>query len=222
MSASRANARVELGDRLLEKVGVGVVARALGNAVDVLASQLTRFERAPDGRAVAVLLEDALVLAVDLARVEERKMGLPRGGTKRLSDGVELLKAWYQMSNLVTDGANHVEPVGNVDCLGDLLGRPLRRAPVQRRMASTRWLQRARERWQLLDSPVEGEALVDTPVEGANRLLNRRRNVRPVSHDDVDVLKLQSLERRPETCAKGRRAHERRLSLMPLREALRV
>uniref|UniRef100_A0A8R7QX84 Uncharacterized protein n=1 Tax=Triticum urartu TaxID=4572 RepID=A0A8R7QX84_TRIUA len=72
---------------------------------------------------------------------------------------------------LLDDGPDEVEPVRHPPGLGDLLRGPLARAPVER------------------------PPLIDHPVHGPHRLLDRRRRVGPVAVHDVDVLHVEPLER---------------------------
>lgn len=72
---------------------------------------------------------------------------------------------------LLDDRADQAQFVGDTPGFSDLAGGPFRGAPV------------------------EGLALVDDVVEGANDLLRRCVTVRPVRVDYVDVRQAQPLER---------------------------
>lgn len=71
---------------------------------------------------------------------------------------------------LLDDRADEIQAVGNPPRLRDLLSAPLAGPPVER------------------------PPLIDHVVHGPHRLLDRRRRVRPVAVDDVDVVHVQPLE----------------------------
>lgn len=98
--------RLQALDRVLEEVLVGGEARALGDAVVVLARQQAAGEGAPDGGAVVELVEQGLELDLEALAVEGVVLGL------------------------LGDGGDQVVLLGEPGGLGDLLGAPLAGAPV--------------------------------------------------------------------------------------------
>jgi len=98
--------RLELFDGALEEFGVCGEPRVFWDALVVLACQDARVERAPDGRAHLVVLEERGILLLEPLTVE----------------GVVL--------RLLHHGRNQVVLFGNVVCLLDAFGRPLGRTPV--------------------------------------------------------------------------------------------
>lgn len=98
--------RLQAVDRVREELLVGGEARALGDAVVVLARQQAAGERAPDGGAVVELVEQGLELDLEALAVEGVVLGL------------------------LGDGGDQVVLLGEPGGLGDLLGAPLAGAPV--------------------------------------------------------------------------------------------
>lgn len=98
--------RLQAVDRVREELLVGGEARALGDAVVVLARQQPAGEGAPDGGAVVELVEQGLELDLEALAVEGVVLGL------------------------LGDGGDQVVLLGEPGGLGDLLGAPLAGAPV--------------------------------------------------------------------------------------------
>jgi hypothetical protein len=117
-------------------------------------------------------------------------------GRRRIDCGKQAGRTWSQIGRIMLSRSAML--MASVICSAvhsDVPLQPERTLSRQRRGLGARTEDANRDR------PVEGEALVDAPVEGADRLLDRSRHVRPVGHDNVNILELEPLERRAETCA---------------------
>lgn len=152
---------VDLGDDLVE-LGLARALPPAGDELDLLGAREAR-----------VLGHAVLVLARQQALAQRREDGEPRPHLAvevRVLD-LDALARKHVVLGLLGDGAHEPEAVGVAPGLGDLVGVPHRRAPVQR-------LARA-----------------DEVVEGAHRLLHGCLSVCPVRVDDVYVVEAEALER---------------------------
>jgi hypothetical protein len=116
-------------------------------SIIILPAQQTHLQRAESGQAQADTLIQPLELALDLPPLQDI------------------------VARLLHNGPDQPQLLGDAYGLADLVGTPLRRAPVQRLSE------------------------VDDVVEGSHRLLHRRQAVRPVRVHDVHVGELEARER---------------------------
>lgn len=124
-----------------------VEARILGNAVLVFAGQDALTHGGPDSKA------QATCLAVEVGEF-----------------GLDLFTLQHVVGGLFGDGADEAELVGISPSLGDFIGVPVGRAPV------------------------ESLAGVDDVVEGADGFFHGSLAVGTVGKDDVDVFEIHSLQ----------------------------
>lgn len=155
----------------------------LGELADLLDLRLALFRlEGLDGGVEEILVvrearsfrNAVVVLAGEQTRSERRPDGraepaLEEEGHKVL---LAILAVEHVVLRLLDRGSNQVKLVGDQVGLLELVGRPL------------------------AGTPVEGESLLDAPVECSDGLFDGNRGVRPVSIHNIDIVELESLERR--------------------------